>query len=144
MPIPEPTEEEIRSRVALAARAAASKQARDVVVLEVGEILGITEWFVICDASNPRQVKTVVEEVEQQVADAGGPRPRAVEGLEGRHWVLMDYGDFVVHVFLSEARGFYDLERLFSDVGRLEWESDEAADVGPRTRSDGPVADAAG
>lgn len=135
MPTRGATEEEIRSWVVLAARAAASKQAHDVVVLRVGEILGITEWFVICDASNPRQVKTVTEEVEKQLVDAGGPSPRAVEGLQGRHWVLIDYGDFVVHVFLDEARTYYDLERLWSDVGGLDWESGDEVGSGVTHRS---------
>ncbi len=143
MPTPEASEEEIRSRVVLAARAAASKQAHEVVILRVGEVLGITEWFVICDASNPRQVKTVVEEVEKQIADAGGPRPRGVEGMEGRHWVLMDYGDFLVHVFLDEARDFYDLERLWSDVERLPWEAEDAAGTGGLGPAAGPLAGAA-
>jgi ribosome-associated protein len=109
--------------VTRAAHAAADKQAHDIVVLDVGEVLSITDWFVICDGANPRQVRTIVDEVEAQVAAAGGPKPVRVEGLDTRQWVLMDYGGFVVHVFLREAREYYELERLWSDVARLDWEA---------------------
>ena len=104
-----------------AARAADAKQAADVVVLEVAEVLALCGWFVIASAANDRQVKAICDEVEQQVAEAGGPRPKRIEGLDSRQWVLMDYGDLVVHVFLQDVREFYDLERLWSDVPRLDW-----------------------
>jgi ribosome-associated protein len=110
----------------VAARAADSKQARDVVVLEVGEVLALCGWFVIASAGNDRQVKAVCDEVEKQLHESGGPKPRRIEGLDDRQWVLMDYGDVVVHVFLQEQREFYDLERLWADVPRLDW-SDPAA-----------------
>jgi ribosome-associated protein len=90
-------------------------------VLDVGDVLAITDAFVITSAGNSRLVKAVVEEVEFAVADAGGPKPRRVEGADKLEWVLMDYGDFVVHVFLDETRQFYELERLWSDVPRLAW-----------------------
>ena len=105
-----------------AARAADDKKATDTVILEVGEILAITDAFVITSGANPRQVRTIVEEVELQVDVAGGPKPRRVEGLDDARWVLMDYGDFVVHVFLDETRRYYDLERLWSDAERVPWE----------------------
>jgi ribosome-associated protein len=107
--------------VTLAARAASSKTDDETVVLDVGDVLAITSWFVVTSARNPRQVKTVAEEVERVVAEAGGPRPRRIEGLDTLQWVLMDYGDFVVHVFHEDARRFYDLERLWGDVPRLPW-----------------------
>ena len=92
-------------------------------MLDVGEVLSITTWFVVTSGSNPRQVRTIAEEVERVVAEEGGPRPRRVEGLDALQWVLIDYGDFVVHVFHSDARKFYDLERLWGDVPRLEWQA---------------------
>ncbi|MEO9224371.1 MAG: ribosome silencing factor, partial [Acidimicrobiales bacterium] len=70
-----------------------------------------------------RLVRTIADEVERQVAAAGGPRPIRVEGLDDLRWVLMDYGDFVVHVFVDEAREYYDLERLWRDVPQLDWAS---------------------
>ena len=114
----------------VAARAASSKKADDVVVLEVGEVLAITEAFVIASAGNDRLVRTIAEEVERQVKDAGGSGPLRVEGLGDARWVLLDYGDFVVHVFLDEVRRYYDLERLWSDAPKVEWEDDDAAAAG--------------
>ena len=110
----------------VAARAASSKKAQDVVVLEVGEVLAITEAFVIAGAGNDRLVRTIAEEVERQVKDAGGIGPLRVEGLADARWVLLDYGDFVVHVFLDEVRRYYDLERLWSDAPKVSWEDDGA------------------
>lgn len=104
-----------------AARAAASKSGTDVVVLAVGDVLAITEHFLITSAPNTRQVRTIAEEIERRVVEAGGPAPLRIEGLDDRRWVLLDYGDFVVHVFLQEARDYYELERLWGDVGRVPW-----------------------
>lgn len=90
-------------------------------MLDVGDVLAITEAFVISGAGNSRLVKAVVEAVEDEVAAAGGPKPRRVEGLDKLEWVLMDYGEFVVHVFVEETRRFYELERLWADVPRVAW-----------------------
>src|SRR5271165_2262883 len=105
--------------VLVAAGAASSKTADPTVVLEVGELLGITDHFVITSGSNVRQVRTIAEEVELHVKSGGGGSPRYVEGLDDARWVLLDYGDFVVHVFLDEARRYYDLERLWADAPRV-------------------------
>jgi len=105
----------------LAAGAAASKKAIDPVVLAVGDVLAITDHFVITSGSNTRQVRTIAEEVERQITEDGGPKPLRTEGLDDLRWVLLDYGDFVVHVFLDEARRYYELERLWSDVPRVAW-----------------------
>jgi len=91
-------------------------------VLAVGDVLSITDFFVIVSATNPRLVRTIAEEVEEQIRAAGGPNPLRVEGLDDLHWVLLDYGEFVVHVFLQETREYYELERLWSDVPSVEWE----------------------
>ena len=104
----------------VAARAADDKKGTDTVVLQVGDILAITDAFVITSASNTRQVRTIAEAVEEQVSIAGGPKPLRIEGLDDLRWVLLDYGSFVVHVFLQEARDYYELERLWSDVPRVE------------------------
>jgi ribosome-associated protein len=106
----------------LAARAAASKSGVDTVVLHVGDVLAITECFVITSGSNTRQVRTIVEEVERRLTELGGPKPLRIEGLDDLRWVLMDFGDFVVHVFLDETRTYYELERLWRDVPRVEWD----------------------
>lgn len=106
----------------MAARAAWAKGGEDTIVLAVGPVLAITDAFVITSGANPRQVRTIAEEVEQKVKEAGGPGPRRVEGLDDARWVLMDYGDFVVHVLLAEARDFYALERLWGDAEQWAWE----------------------
>ena len=115
--------EEVRTWASTAARAADEKKATSTVVLEVGPILAITDAFVITSAPNTRLVKTIADEIEKQVKASGGPAPLRVEGLDDARWVLLDYGDFVVHVFLDEVRDFYDLERLWSDASRIDWES---------------------
>ena len=105
----------------VAARAAYAKGGVDILVLRVGDVLAITDYFVIASASNPRLVRTIVQEVEYQVAQAGGPRPVRIEGQNEAEWVLADFGTFVVHVFHTETRQYYELERLWSDVPSLDW-----------------------
>jgi ribosome-associated protein len=114
-----------------AARAAADKKGRDPVVLDVSRVLGIVDTFVIVSGNNDRQVRTIAEEVEAKVKEAGGPAPRSVEGRADASWVLLDYGDVAVHVFLEETRRYYDLERLWRDAPRLDWEDEsDLASVG--------------
>jgi len=105
----------------VAARAADDKLGQDTVVLSMGELLGVTDAFVITDGRNARQVKTIVEEVERVVKEDCDRSPLSIEGLRDLHWVLMDYGDFLVHVFLDETRGYYDLERLWGDAPHVDW-----------------------
>jgi ribosome-associated protein len=104
-----------------AARAAHDKLGQNTVVLSMGEFLGVTDAFVITEGRNARQVRTIVEDVERQVKDRTGRSPLAIEGLRDLQWVLMDYGDFLVHVFLDETRAYYDLERLWGDAQRVDW-----------------------
>ncbi len=105
----------------VAAEAAASKTMEATVVLEVGPLIGITDYFVITAGRNDRQVRTIVDEVTSRVRAAGGGSVRRVEGLQAAVWVLLDFGDFVVHVFDAEARVYYGLERLWGDAPRVEW-----------------------
>jgi len=105
----------------LAARVAAAKTDEETVVLDVGSVLSITGAFVITAGRNPRQVKALAEEIEEKLVEAGGPKPKRREGLDALEWVLLDYGDFVVHVFHYETRKYYELERLWSDVPRIDW-----------------------
>ena len=114
-------------RAVAAARAASAKLGIDTVVLDVGDVLSIVEYFVITGAPNRRQVRTIAEEVEDRLKLAGGDSPTRVEGLADSSWVLLDYGDVVVHVFLDETRTYYDLERLWSDVARVPWEDEALA-----------------
>jgi ribosome-associated protein len=105
-----------------AAQAASAKGGEETVIIEVGAVLAITDAFVITSGRNTRQVKTIAEEVEERLKADGGIAPLRVEGLGDSQWVLLDYGDLVIHVFLDETRAFYDLERLWSDAPRISWE----------------------
>jgi len=115
--------------VLVAAVAASSKTVDATVVLDVGDLLGITDHFVITSGSNVRQVRTIAEEIEAHVKAEGGGSPRCIEGLDDARWVLLDYGDFVVHVFLDEARRYYNLERLWADAPRVEQPGSEPTRV---------------
>jgi len=139
----------------VAARAADAKSAEDTVVLAMGELLGLTDAFVITSGRNRRQVKTIVDEVERRVRESGARSPARVEGLDDASWVLLDYGDFLVHVFLDESRRFYDLEHLWSGAPRVAWdgaagspetvaEAAEAAEAVEAVESGGQEAEAAG
>ena len=118
---PESTTSTERARIA--AQAADDKKGEDIVVLDVAEIMGIVDAFVIAHASNTRLVRAIVDEVKKQLLDRAGVKPRSVEGLDDMTWVLLDYGDLVVHVFLEQTREFYGLERLWSDAARIVWDA---------------------
>ncbi len=124
-----PTDLDTEDLAALAARAADAKGGSRTVVLRVGDLLGITDLFVITSAPNGRLVRAIVDDVEARLTADVRRKPDRVEGLDDARWVLMDYGDWVVHVFLDEARDFYDLERLWADVPRLAWADGQPSDV---------------
>jgi ribosome-associated protein len=115
------------TRALAAATAAAAKNGTDVVVLDVGEIISIIECFVLVSASNTRQVRTIVDEVEQAMKAVDGSTPIGIEGRDDATWVLLDFGDVVVHVFLAETRAYYDLDRLWADAPRIPFEEPVAA-----------------
>src|SRR5271156_5184003 len=106
------------------------KQAEEITILELEQGSGaFTDYFVVCNGTNPRQVQAIADEVEERLEKAG-QRPTHVEGYKQAEWVLLDYVDFVVHVFSEKARKFYDLERLWKSAKRLE-----PAELTPRTRA---------
>jgi len=107
----------------VAARAADDKLGEQTVVLAMGELLGVVDAFVVTSGRNDRQVRALVEEVERKVKDHDGTAPTAIEGLSDATWVLMDYGDFIVHVFAEQTRSYYDLEHLWSGAPRITWQS---------------------
>ena len=116
--------EDIKRWSRQAAVAADEKLGKDTVLLDVGALVGITDVFVITSGSNYRQVRAIVEEIEEQMLLLDGPKPQTIEGREyqeGSIWVLMDYGGFIVHVFDEETRSLYDLERLWQDCPRMDW-----------------------
>ena len=109
-----------KSQVSEAIRACLEKKAEEITVLELEEGSGaFTDYFVVCSGSNPRQVQAIADEVELRLKNAG-QRPTHVEGYRQAEWVLLDYVDFVVHIFSEKARKFYDLERLWKSARRME------------------------
>jgi len=109
----------IPPEILAAVRAAESKKALDIKVLNISEISSFTDFFVICSGTNPRQNNAIADEIGEQLAMLGY-KPVSTEGYQSANWILMDYGDFLIHIFSVEARGFYDLERLWGMAPPLE------------------------
>jgi len=109
----------------LAARTASEKLGIETLVIDVGDVIGITDFFVITSCNNQRHMQSVREEIEMKIAEAENLKPIRVEGKESEQWILMDYGIFVVHIFERESRSFYNLERLWLDQPTLDWEKDD-------------------
>ena len=105
----------------IAAQAADQKQATDVTVLDVGEILAITDLFVVASAGNKRQVRTICDAITDAVRRETGRSPLSSEGVTEQQWILIDYGSVVIHVFDDETRRFYEIERLYRDVPAVSW-----------------------
>ncbi len=105
--------------VRAAAAAAEDGPGTDTVIIDVGEVLAITNHFVITSGATARAVRALAERIEEAVGLVGGPKPICVEGLSEREWVLMDYGDFVVHIFTVSAREYYALDLLWRDCPTL-------------------------
>lgn len=122
--------------VQAAAVAASSKKAERIVILDVSEQLVITDHFLICSGNTDRQVKTIADEIDRVLSQERGVKPFRSEGQREGRWVLLDYVDFVVHVFHKEDREYYDLERLWSDAPSIEFEDPwEQADERSRATS---------
>lgn len=107
----------------LAVHAALDRKALDPTVLDIGKVSTFTEQFVICHGTNSRQVQAIADTVRTELKSEGR-RPTNVEGYRGAEWILLDYGDFVVHVFSKEKRSFYDLERLWRQAPRIQVSGD--------------------
>ncbi|MET0624741.1 MAG: ribosome silencing factor [Pyrinomonadaceae bacterium] len=117
---------ELDERVRLALHAADEKKAHDLVVLDLREVASFTDYFVIASGTNVRQVQAVADEVQEQLRKRLGVKPARVEGYNSAEWVLLDYGDFIFHVFEEKSRRFYDLERLWRDAARVPIPGDVA------------------
>ena len=111
---------ELDPELQLAIRCADDKKALDMVVLDLRNIASFTEFFVIASGTNQRQVQAIADEIKEQVKKQFATNPVRVEGYNSAEWVLVDYGDFIVHIFNKEARDFYDLARLWRDARRVE------------------------
>ncbi len=115
---PEPSDDAIRDLALLGAQAALDKKAADVTILDVRGQTSLADYFVIASGRSDTQARAIAEAVEEALRGQGR-RPLAIEGLRHGQWVLLDYGDVVVHVFYGPVREFYDLERLWSQASRL-------------------------
>src|ERR1044072_9623053 len=122
-------------RVLMALNAAAEKKAIETVVLDLREIASFTDYFVICSGTNEREVQAISDGVVETLKKAGSPVTR-VEGYKTAEWILLDYGDFVVHIFNDKARKFYDLERLWRESKRVELPAELAGGVVSSLRSE--------
>lgn len=113
------TRTDSRKTVAVVVAAAQAKKAENITVLELDKASsGFTDFFVICTGSNPRQLQAISDEVDQKLSSIG-QQPRHVEGYSQAEWILMDYVDFVIHIFSENARKFYDLERLWKSAKHI-------------------------
>ena len=107
---------DIPARVGRAVAAVLDKKGVDLRVLHLEKVTEFTDYFLICSAGSKRQIEAIGDSVKESLRAGEGVRPLHIEGKGGGHWLLLDYGDFVVHVFDEQTRGFYDLERLWSDA----------------------------
>jgi ribosome-associated protein len=107
----------------VAARAADDKQGSSILVLNVGDVLAITEMFVVVSASNSRQLRTIANEVTAKIREESDRPLLRSEGMAEQQWVLLDYGDVVVHIFSEDIREFYEIERLYQDVPVVDWQA---------------------
>lgn len=98
-----------------AVEAAETKQAKDIKVLDLREITTFADFFVVCSGANARQIQAIADEIETQMKQIG-EYPSSVEGYQNAEWVLLDYGDYLIHIFTDKARQYYDLERLWRDA----------------------------
>ena len=122
--------------VAGAVRAARDKKAFEVVVLDLRKAGGFTDYFVICTGANARQINAIADGVEDTLKEDLGERPAHTEGVHKSEWILLDYFNFVVHVFSRDCRAFYGLERLWGNAERYELPDDTSASVASPLRRD--------
>lgn len=108
------------TEVQLAIRCAQDKKGIDIRGLDLREIATFTEYFILVTGSNQRQVQAIADDINEKLKSELSVKPVRIEGYTAAEWVLLDYGDFIVHIFDKDARDFYDLERLWLDAGRVE------------------------
>jgi len=115
---------ELDDEVKLALHCASEKKAVDPVVLDLRTITSFTEYFIIMNGTNQRQVQAIADEITEKLKKKMKFRANRIEGYDAAEWVLLDYGDFIVHIFNEKSRGFYDLERLWRDARKVELPAD--------------------
>ena len=110
---------DLPKQVTLAIEAAADKKANDVIVLDLRKAAGFADFFLICSGTNARQIRAIADSVMETLA-AAGAKPAHAEGYDRSEWILLDYFDFIVHIFAPDTRSFYGLERLWGNAERIE------------------------
>ncbi len=115
---------DLDDEVKLALHCSSEKKATNLVAIDLREIASFTEFFIVASGSNQRQVQAISDEINEQLKKQLNSRPVRVEGYSSAEWILLDYGDFIVHIFEKNAREFYDLERLWRDAKRVDLPSE--------------------
>jgi ribosome-associated protein len=121
---PKPMGLEAEEAIQIAAKAASDKKAFNIVALDLRRVASFTDYFVICTGTSTRQLQTIADTVEEELRKAGR-RPLHIEGYSTAEWILLDYGDFIVHAFSETSRSFYDLERLWRDAEQVKLQVNE-------------------
>lgn len=113
----------VREKVSICAREAAARKAEDLVILDVEPLTSLADYFVICSGKSSRQVQAIADHVIGKMRESG-IQPLNIEGVQSGHWILLDYGDLIMHIFYSPVREVYDLESLWADAQRVdpEWQ----------------------
>ncbi len=124
----EDAEQDAADLAVIAARAADDKLAKNTLVIDVAQVLAITDFFVVTAGANPRQVRAIAKNIEEEVMRADGPKPLRREGDDTYEWVLLDFGPFICHIFDEDHRVYYELERLYRDRPRIPWAEETSAD----------------
>jgi ribosome-associated protein len=127
--------EELDERILTALQAASEKKGLEIAILDLRDIATFTDYFLIASGANERQVQAIADEVVEKLKKAGTPAAR-VEGYRTAEWILMDYGDFIFHVFAEKARKFYDLERLWREGKRIEVPAEFAGEANSSLRNE--------
>ena len=115
-----------QEKALIAARAADGKKATAIIIQDVRELAGVTDFFCIVTAANNRQIDAVIDAIQEAELEQAGVKPLGIEGAQAGFWALLDYGDFVVHVFQPEGRDYYRLEEIWNDAPTIDFESAEA------------------
>ncbi len=115
---PEPQADDLE-KLMIAARAASARKALEMVAIDIRKIASFAEYFLICAGNSTRQVQAIADEVMEKMREERDSRPLHTEGYEAATWILLDYGDLIVHIFAEDSRQFYQLERLWRDADRI-------------------------
>lgn len=124
---------ESKAKSIQAAKAALDKKSIDTVILELKDLTVIADYFVICSGANTPQVKAIAEHIEHELRELG-IRPIGVEGRDNAHWILLDYGDVVVHIFEEETRAYYELEKFWLDAPRISCNGEDKDSLGRKDK----------